>query len=58
MYFIVYVFIFGFFGGFCLFLLINCDKRYYGISWSVLNVINGGLIGMVSICILIEKIKV
>lgn len=51
--FIIYVFIFGFFVGFCLFLLINCDNRYFGIGWSVLKVINGGLIGMVSI--LIEK---
>lgn len=51
----VYVFISGSFGGFCLLLLINCDKRYYGTSRSVLNAINGGLTGMVST--LIEKTK-
>lgn len=53
----VYVFISGSFGGFCLLLLINCDKRYYGTSRSVLNAINGGLTGMVSTCTLIEKTK-
>lgn len=52
---IVCVFIAGSFGGFCLPLLINCENRYYGTSWSVLNAINGGLTGMVST--LIEKTK-
>lgn len=45
----------GSFAGLSLLLVINCDNRYFGTDRSVLNAINGGLTGMISISI--EKNK-
>lgn len=47
------VFISGSFAGLSLLLVINCDNRNFGTGRSVLNAINGGLTGMVSILLLL-----